>query len=88
MNRLMLPIRNFNHFTLIGTRRYDRLSDAYACDEGARRQPQRNGWRRIFSAFTKMPSVSRESVLTLLVFAECPFASHLASSSSESDGKM
>jgi hypothetical protein len=39
-------------------------------------------------AFTKMRPTSRESVGSLLVFAECPVASHLASLSNKSDGKM
>jgi hypothetical protein len=39
-------------------------------------------------AFTKTPLASRESVGSLLVFAECPVASLLPSSSNKSDGKM
>ena len=35
----------------------------------------------LLSAFTKTTLESRESILTLLVYAECPSASHLPSSS-------
>ena len=74
----MLFSRSFNHFTLIAApaKAIDFVGGVYA------RQPSLHAvrWLASFlSPFTKTTFGSRETVLTLLVYAECPSASHLPS---------